>query len=161
MSYQKLNDSESALLRKLMITELEKHVGYHYNYGSNGFELDKGIDCSGLVMKGLWAAGFNIQDKSVSGLITHFKDCEIKRYQAQIGDLYFYGKPDAYHVCICFRVWDAKKNYRMLIGANSGDNKTKNDLKRAWDRDAYVKVIKDTYWLNNLNCIINPFLKFS
>lgn len=126
--------------------------GAPYEYGGQGLD---GIDCSGLVMEMFAALGYKLPDMGAAGLREYFKGCEIKQENALPGDLYFYGDPIT-HVTICLRAWPS--GYKMIIGANSGGPGIKADAD-AWHNNAFVKIERDIYWLNNLKCIVNPFKK--
>lgn len=139
--------------RERFVIELIKYLGSPYKYGGQD---RNGIDCSGLVVNCLKAAGFEIEDMTAAGLRKHFKDCEIEKKDAQVGDLYFYGKSRINHVCVCYSVWD--ENYKILAGANSGTSKTKT-FDDAWKSDAFVKLVRDNYWSSQFVCVINPFKK--
>ena len=153
-----MNKTSDEMLREMVVREINRHIGAPYVYGGQGRPVDSGIDCSGLVIRCLYAAGLNLgTDMNAASLREYFRGCEIKRNQARPGDLYFYGKP-VQHVCVCYKVWDVEKNYRMIVGANGGSSSTKT-ITAAWNTGAFVKVERDIYWLSKLNCVINPFLK--
>jgi len=140
-------------LREMMVEEINNHLGMAYNFGGFGEPIDHGLDCSGLAMRALWSAGFNLRDRTAYSLWMLFRECVIPRQEAEPGDLYFYGRP-VNHVMVCYRKWNDK--YRMLAGACSGNSSTKT-LDEAWRRVAYVKIVRDTYWSNNLVGVVNPF----
>lgn len=145
-------------IRKNVILALNELLSAPYEWGG---EVGKGfgIDCSGFAKIAVYSFGFNLGvDMTANDLRNYFKGCEIKRSEAKPGDLYFYGKQKITHVCVCYSVWDYNKNYRTLVGANGGGSKIKT-LKDAWEADAFVKIIRDTYRLSELNCVVNPLLK--
>jgi hypothetical protein len=154
------NPSEEQLARNSMVREMLKHIGRPYQYGGET-DSDYGIDCSGLAKRCLYAGGFNLGgDMNAQMIYNYFKGCTIPLKDVKEGDLYFYGTTpkNVVHVCLCFRVWDTQKNYRMIVGANSGSPNTLN-IDKAWSAKAFVKVEIDTYWRSNLLATINPFLK--
>lgn len=144
-------------LRLCMKSKMDELLGTLYQYGGS-YPHTYGLDCSEFACNVLIAAEFKIPDMTAADLRKYFKGCEIYRYQARVGDLYFYGKTRVSHVCMCYKVINEKSNYRILAGANSGTSKTKTE-KYAWDHDAFVKLVKDTYRIDELDCIVNPFLK--
>lgn len=156
--------------RMAMFKEMQRCIGFPFEYGSNGisgYENNEftrrdwigSFDCSGFALHILRYGGFSLQDMTAKTLRSKFRGCEIQRKDAMPGDLYFYGKKSISHVCVCYCVWNKRKNYRLLIGANSGTSRTKS-IDDAWKRNAMVKITRDNYRLRDLACIINPFLKF-
>ena len=157
---EKLTDQQAEPLRKKMAECLRTYASeiVPYQYGG---ESILGIDCSGLAKKALLSAGYHLwkSDMCAAEIREWFKGCEIDRKLSKPGDLYFYGKSGISHVCICYKIWDVSKNMKFLVGANSGTPNTKN-IDVAWENDAHVKIVKETYWSENFVCVVNPFLKW-
>lgn len=107
-----------------------------YHYGGDDFS---GIDCSGLVVEGLKAAGVINQDLSAEGLWQLFNKPAYQVPLPRDGALAFWfddaGK--AYHVAVCIS-WSGQIP-AFCITADGGDSQTLT-TDDAIKRNAFVKI---------------------
>lgn len=145
--------------RGVFLSIIGMTAGKPYQWG--GESMQYGFDCSGLVRYGLMHAGFNIPDMSANDMChKYFHLCKIMPELAKPGDLYFYGKTadKINHVMIVFSVWQDRK--KMLIGARGGNSETLS-LDDAWNNRAYVDIVRGDYWKENLQIVVDPFMRKS
>ena len=143
--------------RDKFIKVWEGIIGYPYIWGG---ESINGFDCSGAVRYCWEQIGYIMPDMTAREMcLNYWKDCRIPDEAAKPGDLRFYGSSpkNINHVMCVFRVW--KHGEIVLCGARGGNSKTDED-KEAYKEWALVDICRDsTYWRNNLQYTVNPFLR--
>lgn len=120
---------------QILYAFLMSHLGTPYQWG--GPNRLTGLDCSGLVLEFLTAAGKWTpgQDTTAAGIYAYFVKQEAKAVDCPaFGDLCFYGKDTAgiSHIAIAL-------NNKLMIEAGGGRSTTIN-LAKAKEQGALVRV---------------------
>jgi cell wall-associated NlpC family hydrolase len=122
-------------------------LGTPYFYG--GDDPIKGIDCSGLVMELLIAAGVfsHGTDMTAQSLYNHFENNSGSGWA--LGSLAFYGKDarNISHVAFCL-------NEKLMIESGGGTSTTKT-LEEAIQRNAFVR-IRPIKYRKDFFCVLKP-----
>jgi len=99
-----------------------------------------------------------LDDLTAQGLYERFKNDEA--FDPMVGNLYFYGQSlqKISHVMGVIDVWPHGRV--ILCGARGGDGST-STYDHAWEKSAWVDVVRGDYWAGRLVAKLDPFKAFN